>query len=478
MQENEFEKQVKEMMEGFRLTPSDTAWENISRKLKKERPRKLPFIFLLAVGVIIAVGIGFYLTKENAQKPAIAANSNNNATGAEKNNPTLKDSNNSSSVQKDADVKNNTALSRGSKTDNFQPANPTNSEKASLKLSTTSIRENRNKNLPVHDNTSIEQQPVLPKPTVGSLKENIIPDAGKPVGKEMASAETKDNVADAVKENVATGSTLGKNNAVPDSIVSAQNEKDSEAAKQVKKTADSKYTLPKWQWGVNASYGESNAVTNLANTKEAGPQYLSLPVNNGGGVVYHNEYVYKPSATYSFGIDVQRKVLKNAVLGSGLSFTHISTKADISGKVDSTTRSSNFSGDLINGYFPPGVSEVYTNTYNFIELPLYFQQDFLQRKKFSFSYNAGFSLRQLLSSQSLIYNEADNIYFSKNDMLRKTQFQLSAGLNFKFNTGKTTSIYVGPQFSYSLSNMLKNDAYGNFHFMTYGVKAGLLLHKK
>lgn len=476
MQENEFEKQVKEMMEGFRLTPSDTAWENISRKLKKERPRRLPFIFLLALGVIIAVGIVFYLTKENAQEPAIAANSNNNVTGADKNDLTFKDSNDSSSV-KDADVKSNTALSRRSKTDNFQPANPTDSEKASLKLSAISIRGNRNKNLPVH-NTTIEQQNVLPQSTASSLKENIIPDAGKPVSREMASAETKDNIADQVKETVNTDNTPEKNNAVPDSVVSVQNEKAIEPIKYVKKTTASKYTLPEWQWGVNASYGAGNAVNNLANTKKSGPQYLSLPVNNGGGVVYHNEYVYKPSASYSLGVDVQRKILKNAVLGSGLSFTHISTKSDVSGKVDSTTRASNFSGDLINGYFPPGVSEVYTNTYNFIELPLYFQQDFLQQKKFSFSYNAGFSVRQLLSSRSLIYNEADNIYFSRNDMLRKTQFQFLAGLNFKFNMGNTTSIYLGPQFSYSLSNMLKNDAYGNFHFMTYGVKAGLLLHKK
>jgi len=67
MQENEFEKQVKEMMEGFKPIPSDAAWENISRKLEKERPRRRPFVFLLAFGVIIAVGIGYYFTKEKAK---------------------------------------------------------------------------------------------------------------------------------------------------------------------------------------------------------------------------------------------------------------------------------------------------------------------------------------------------------------------------------------------------------------------------
>ena len=133
---------------------------------------------------------------------------------------------------------------------------------------------------------------------------------------------------------------------------------------------------------------------------------------------------------------------------------------------------------MVNNYYRPGVVKEYINKYNFIELPVAFQQNLLQRKVFAFGYNAGFSVRQLLNSNALIYNEQGNIYFSNNDLLRKTQLQLQAGLNLKFNTGKTTSVYAGPQISYSLSNFTKSKDNGNFHFMTYGLKAGLLFHKK
>ena len=84
----------------------------------------------------------------------------------------------------------------------------------------------------------------------------------------------------------------------------------------------------------------------------------------------------------------------------------------------------------------------------------------------------------MLSSNALIYNRHGNIYYSKDELLRKTQWQVSAGINLKINAGKNMAVYVGPQFSYSLSNLLKDKDAGNFHLVNYGVQAGLMFHKK
>ena len=114
----------------------------------------------------------------------------------------------------------------------------------------------------------------------------------------------------------------------------------------------------------------------------------------------------------------------------------------------------------------------------YARLPVYFQHDVFYRHKLSLSYNAGFSIRQLISSDALIYNRYSNIYYSKDELLRKTQLQVLAGINLKINTGKNMAVYVGPQFSYSLSNLLNDNDVGNFHLINYGVQAGLMFHKK
>lgn len=174
--------------------------------------------------------------------------------------------------------------------------------------------------------------------------------------------------------------------------------------------------------------------------------------------------------------------MKDGYISSGLNFTHLSSKASVNNKIDSSliiqTSNDIRSFYAVNGYYQAGSLSTYISNYNFVELPVSLQQYFFQKKQIALSYNAGFSVRQLLSSNTLVYNPNNNVYFSKDDFFRKTQFQLLAGLRVEINTGKNNSVSVGPQFSYSLFNFAKNKNNGNFHFMNYGLQADFLLHKK
>ena len=212
----------------------------------------------------------------------------------------------------------------------------------------------------------------------------------------------------------------------------------------------------------------------------------NLTGNPGTGVgrsdTSYKSNPYSPSNAYHFGFVVQKKIIKNGFIATGLNFIHLSTKSDVTGKKDSAYTVQNggiiSNSFYVNSFYQPGPSTTYTNTYNFIELPVYFQQDVLYRHTFSLSYNAGFSVRQLLSSDALIYNRHSNIYYSKDELLRKTQWQVLAGISLKINTGKNMAVYIGPQFSYSFSNLLKDKDAGNFHLINYGLQAGLMFHKK
>jgi hypothetical protein len=326
------------------------------------------------------------------------------------------------------------------------------------------------------------------------LKINSVTSAndGSATGKQLQNnvtptetATTKDPTA--LLNNTEHNEALNKTVAQTDSLQIKQNTQQSAIQQVIKKTSNNNFTIPKWQWGITASYGRSNAIQNLVDFNKSAP--ASLDYNVGPGLItgrvdtgHYNNKPYTPSNAYQFGFVVQRKIIKNGFISSGLNFVHLSTKSDVNAKKDSayTVQNGNIitNSFYVSSFYQGGESKAYTNTYNFIELPVYFQQDLFYRHKLSLSYNAGFSIRQLLSSDALIYNRYSNIYYSKDELLRKTQWQFLAGINLKINAGKNMALYVGPQFSYSLSNFLKDKDAGNFHLMNYGVQAGIMFHKK
>jgi hypothetical protein len=487
MQENEFEKQVRNMMEEFHLSPSNAVWDKVSRRLNNKRRRKIPFVFLLTATLLTAGYFVYYIAKNQTQNSNISTVSKSSHL-LKTDSISLEDSNNLP-AQKSSSIKDKAELSSNNKTEKAQNRNIY--IKTSKPVEKLFVTNEYKKEEPVNlNNTSNPQLTNLPNNNVQQL--NIKPD--------------KENDTILLQQNVQGNATtvfnkpanddgnasrnIGKNSvpvyndfAKADSTATVENKKNKAITKSTKNSPGSIYKIPAWQFGVIAAYGRSTAIEGLVDLHKSAYAYNDPgSVNNNGDTVFHNAHPYTASDAYQFGVVLQKKILKNGFISSGLNFVHLSTKSGIHQKVDSTYLVQNNNGVTnaysVKAYYQPGSSSTYTNTYNFIELPVYFQQDFFGAKQVGFSYNLGFSLRQLISSNALIYNQYNNIYFSKDELLRKTQFQFMTGLSLKINAGKSTSIYFGPQVSYSLSNLVKNDNNSSFYLVNYGLQAGLMFHKK
>ncbi len=479
MQENEFEGQVKRIIEEFHISPPASVWEKVSRKLeKKRRPKLLPLLLLL-IGLAGTAYLIFYAAENSIQSP-IAMSNNKDHKGTVKADSII--------VKKPVNPV----------TENINPANE-------LPLSLKNINGDRKLDvnnlrklsspvtaqtprvLPATNNYKAEQQrdhdnnhayqtdlQVLQNNDSILLHSDTITDKNAVAGKELEGAGSADTVV-VNNDNPSTGNQ--------DSNAVVKPKTANELTTPIKKSIRQNYKLPNLQWGITAFYGGSNAIENLVDLNKSASASYAAPgtMPNNSDTAFYNNHPYTASTAYHVGAVVQKKIIKNGFVAAGLYFTHLSTKADVSEKVDGLyivqTANDLSRAFTVNEYFQAG-SVTYTNHYNFIELPVYFQQDILPAKKFSFSYNAGFSVRQLISSKSLIYNQYNNIYFPKDDLMRKTQLQVLAGLNLKINAGSNTSVYIGPQLSYSLSNLYKNENNGNFHFINYGLQAGLMFHKK
>ncbi len=86
---------------------------------------------------------------------------------------------------------------------------------------------------------------------------------------------------------------------------------------------------------------------------------------------------------------------------------------------------------------------------------------------------------QLINKNSLLYNSDNKAYFmDSSNLLRRTQFQLSAGLYFQLQTKRAGSFLIGPGIKYSLSGFLKNNDYDKLHYMHLDLRATWLFNKK
>ncbi|HEY2726977.1 MAG TPA: hypothetical protein VGI61_07375 [Parafilimonas sp.] len=488
MQENEFEQQLKKAMEDFRLSPSASVWEKVKQKLDEKKRRKIPFFFLLAATLVTGYFIN-YISKQHQQistEVATDKNKSNHKTIA----ADLKGSNKlNKEVNAAKQSFQDTSLT--DKTKHLQyNLNLYNKEKVIKQINSDVVINEKIKQvnrsiIPIGKNNSNNSKQQL---NAQNLKENINTDALNNISVHQPSiplssqAINNDSTAIAAHQNI-DGTVKNINNTKTGSLAATGNAQPSNSKHATIKPVRI-YKNPNWKFGFTASYGRSKLIENTKQFSGIAPQYLNSNIGATPSLaaVVSKTHPFSSSDAYSFGVVIQKKIFKTGYVSSGLNFTHLSAKASVNNKIDSSliiqTSNDIRSFYAVNGYYQAGSLKTFASNYNFIELPVSFQQYFFQKKQTSLSYNAGFSVRQLLSSNAIIYNPNNNIYFSKDNFFHKTQFQLSAGLNVEINTGKNNSIFIGPQFSYSLFNLPKNNNSGSFHFINYGLQAGFLLHKK
>ncbi len=470
MQENEFEKRVKQMMDEFQLQPSGEVWPKIDRRINSDKRRKRPFILLL-VSCLLVAGFIMYRYEETSVNYEAKNNVKDSVSSLNKTNG-LKDSN-TIVVHRDEQLnKNDTAsLMYAERSTKMNKGSLHSAKKYSIKTPVAVvIRKENIQSL----QTNINQQ---------NVDQTNQPIQDETIRKEDASnTNTADNNTEIKEQQSQSRDSINasNNNAASTNVISNNILKSDSVASTQHNTNNNKTTskntqikLPKLQWGINVFYGGSNAVNDLVSSNKSLPSSL-----NSGSSNFDTAYSNKPytaSTAYHIGFVVEKRIIKNGFIGTGLNYVHLSTKSTVGKSIDSTLQLP--SAYSINNFYQSGTTSTYTNQYNFIELPVYFKQDLFPSKKIGLSYNAGFSIRQMISSNSLVYDPSYNIYFSKDDAINKTQFQLLAGLSLKINSVKNISIYIGPQFSYSFSSLFKDNS-GNFHLIDYGVHAGLLFHKK
>jgi len=500
MQENKFEKQVREEMEEFRIRPSATVWNRVEEELRrKKRRRVVVYWFLLA-----AIGLGAYgiynlfvpsmpgssapMTSTQKQKttgpapatadqPAIATRpaptvSPSSVPGttdlpAENNGAKTIENNSSVAVNNNTRIPgtrpaggtpvkssqlltgNNKQVAQKSNTDNTFRRQQTGKTTAPLIDKSESVKAGNN-TLPSVINTPAENKETGELAQTETAREELTSDATASITDQDMAQDTADITSDHqnLPENPPTRITASRR---------------------------------RIQWGIEVGIGAGNRMD-----KALPPLFATekmLDVNNlpaygaiNGGIPAPRPLLLpsesKASVGFKIGVQATIPVSRRINLVAGLRYSYRSDRITVGSSLDSAIVPSSSSaqfGMANRAYQYQGAPhQSVTNSYHFIQLPVQWQLQLNKGKTLPITWEIGITPGWLVHTNAMVYDTSYyGIYYRGKDAF--SRFQLHAETGFSLHLGNRSKWRwaIGPEFNFALTPLIK-EAYDPRQFLLYG----------
>jgi hypothetical protein len=176
----------------------------------------------------------------------------------------------------------------------------------------------------------------------------------------------------------------------------------------------------------------------------------------------------------------EKKLSKRSSLDLGVQYSYYSDHIKVGSRTDSLLRIVNYySADLfVSGFYMNTSANNYVNHYHFIELPVNYHFLLIDGKQNSFSWDLGFSIGRLLSTNTLVFDTTNQgVYFTDKNLFRKIQADLTTGFSISFNKHKPVQWVIGPKVQLGLINIYKGYSGKKSYPFFAGADLRLMLHK-
>jgi hypothetical protein len=481
MAANEFEKNVRNEMDEFKLRPSEEVWPKIEERIReKNRKRRVLFFILFSSIALMLAGYGVYKfsgnnTRSEAQHKLSEGSRPNdeNKTGNSKNEEHNKETiaikpnlpaENNKQANKSFIVTRQKQVTQSGKDDKHVTLSPKrNSASQKRDLAALNINEKEQKNdissdSIMRENTRISfsnQQPII-------------------------TGNNQNEIAKQGDKNLTLGDTTGSKLTVP---------KDTRSVQAVSKKKGDK-VRGKITWGINFSAGSSviteDAFSFKSSYARADRAYASPPgsstgggpLTGGGGSITYSRYPQsqnKPAFAFKAGINARKNISKRSSLSAGLGYSYLADKIKVGAAQGGSQSQSAFSSS----YYTGAPQQTYTDHFHFIELPLSYNWRVTNNTDRFLSLNAGVSPSYLLATNTLLYDTvAGGIYYHNKDLVTRVHLNFTSGISYQFKNKKSLEFSIGPQFSFDVSEAFKSDLDKRKYFLYTGIDARVFFETK
>lgn len=519
MQENEFEKQVKQKMDEFHLRPSAPVWLEIRKQLINRRRRRL-LLFIPMLALVLAGGYYTRLTfftgkkissanetntintergneinkllpvpgNKNTNTTAVTAEEDKTVKEEKKNRPVMKEKREAS---KDSSFRIKKSITEGPAKGTQNPKSPVRSSDNSkshlvqIKIkkalnskvahdhlaekNKTDKAADNNKQSAVNSGSRKDDAFALKPGKVNNSIEDIA------LAYKMVPADNNPVVIDPdIEQNRMTDS-------LSPSLLTAINLPRFET-----KNSDPK----KWKAGFTFAVGASSRANkpwqiNSSEAEKSLPAALGM-LSSSGGVVNGGVFVLPPSevkagVAFKAGIVVAKTISKRFDISSGLLYSYSSDHIQVGKSISSSAAASSYLNfDVRNQSSYTSIQNSdYTNKYHFIELPFSVSYNLTGKWRVPLVLNTGVSISRLISTNALLYDAAwGGIYYDGKEDINKTQVNISAGFSFRFGNKSGWQWNIGPKIYVSTTKLFTNAYDDNKHPLYGGLHMQVLLPSK
>ncbi|GGA87327.1 porin family protein [Puia dinghuensis] len=489
MYDPNFEKGVRQKMEGLQFIPSESVWANIENAVASRRRRRMPFFFwrFAVPGIILAGSVGglFLLvrpvaTSSPAKSPVTAA-STTAATSTKA----------AATPATAASTPANVAAATTSRTVTptgkaiSKPASPAAITAAGDRDETVAaVHAATRKRSAVDGKTTIPGRRDRHGKTVDHPDQTTEGDAGDRAITDVEPAVSAATLAlpapylyqpDRAAQGIAAGIRAANLSA--------------------KKTTVAVKTLQKpgrpWEAGfmagaglsrlnrlsVSASDVATNATSfvNLNYSSATNRSVSSLATSQSYGGKHYVSDV-RSEISYMAGIYLEKPLSDRWSINLGMNLHYYSTRITIGQQVSTYVPASvslitptTLSATQSAAVYTAGDQQFYTNRFYFLELPVGLQWKINKSRMLPLFLEGGFSLSRLMGANALLYNSSTGIYYKDANVIQKTQFDVSSALmvGLPFHGIR---IQLGPQVQYGLTPLINSSNLGDQHFLYTGIR--------
>ncbi len=481
MQENNFEKRVQTELDGLMLNPSGDVWLKVEASLKKKKDRR-GWLLLLTLFVLLAGGIftfKIFNSKDSKATNNSALASADQTLPAGKSTPESPALDSNNTIAPEAEK----PLTEEQPSDSQQsrlPVEKPGSDLAQKDISTKNITSSVTSEIPKSNlqkakkyraqsgaRTTVQISGAI----VETMEDEAI-DINVPVELEKQNAVfTADDIA--VKKEAARLPLISELNAknlmVPEIIPAIS----LSVLKKKKRPVSNKITL-----SLEAGIGRSGTANSYLGTIPNSSFYDYNPAasnnNTGSSGVPDSLQSYnvtpsavKPGIGLFAGLLFTKKVTSYSSISTGIRYQLLTTSQSVGATVTNNTTANNLTESAV---YKAGIANQYSNFYHLLQLPIEFNTQASRFKQYNIFATAGFSISQLVHTNSLQFDNATRQYFKNNQYFNKTIIGFSAGLFVNLQAEAKAQLLIGPVFQYSLTPLASKGLYANSHYSFLGLR--------
>jgi len=466
MPANEFEKQVQDIMEDLKLTPSPPVWENIEEQIRKKKDRRRIIFWFLFFFLILSGGL--WLTIGINNKGSNDQKARSEQTRIENSNPTV----NLSKKDQNAIInkQNKTTAPKTNKHDDKETTTAKKlieKQKPKNDLVTKAhtpkrVKKEETNTPPVKKQIEIDGSKLQKEPEINSIVS--MPKNDKPaetVNEQPTKTETQ--IADETRP--ATDSTQN--------LDSVAQTKQPVAETNPIKQENKKSKNHKWQKQISAEIGWSDYGYGFLDVGEksytaATSGSSASPFSNP---VHAPQRVTKGLAA-ALGFGLTRSVSKRFEISFGLQYHYFTTQTK-TGAVVEKDSTINYQADKISisRYYKNGNQLNYTNNFHVIEIPVSVQYRLF--KNFPLDLGLGASYGHLLKTNALSFNSQSNIYYRNKKDYVTDYINIFSSLQYSWLRKTKFSIRSGPGLYYNASRLQRSNSYEYPHLFSAGIKTSI-----